>query len=129
MLHFKKNLHLIVSVVTVMPAAIVYGSPKLLPEYLNINVSNIDTLNMLKAIMCLYIVFSVVWVLGIVSSNCWKFATQLNILFMLSLGIGRVLSTCTDGFSGKLYIFGMIAELAIGGYAWYQLKNKPLNLP
>ena len=55
-----KNLHLIVSLSIVIPTAIIYGSPSILPEYLNININTVDFSNMLKAIMCLYLGISFV---------------------------------------------------------------------
>ena len=92
-----KNLHLLVSIWIVVPTAIIYGSPSILPKQLDIQVNTVDLSNMLKAIMGLYLGMSFVWFLGIRNAKYWKIATQLNILFMLSLGVGRVLSMITDG--------------------------------
>nr|WP_262897858.1 DUF4345 domain-containing protein [Maribacter dokdonensis] len=83
----------------------------------------IDLKNMLKAIMCLYIGISFVWVLGVCKSKYWKSATELNVLFMLSLAFGRGLSMIFDGQPTGGYIFGIIAELVIGLYSIYQLKK------
>ena len=70
-----KNLHLIVSLSIVIPTAIIYGLPSILPEYLNIKVNTVDFSNMLKAIMCLYLGISFVWILGICKTKYWKIAT------------------------------------------------------
>jgi len=118
-----KNLHLLVSLSIVVPTGIIYGSPTVLPEHLDIQVETIDLSNMLKAIMCLYIGISLVWILGIWKTEYWKVATQLNILFMLTLATGRALSMITDGFPTGGYIFGIIAEFVIGLYSIYQLKK------
>ena len=118
-----KNLHLFISVVIVVPTGIIYGSPSILPEYLNIRVSTIDLSNMLKANMVLYLGISMVWILGIWKPEYWKRATELNILFMLTLGIGRTLSMITDGLPTEGYIFGTIAELTIGLFSLYQLNK------
>ena len=122
-----KNLHLIVSLSIVIPTAIIYGSPSILPEYLNIKVNTVDFSNMLKAIMCLYIGISFVWILGIWKTEYWKIATQLNILFMLSLAIGRALSMLMDGFPTSGYIFGIIAEFVLGFYSIFQFKKYNRN--
>ncbi|MFK7750540.1 MAG: DUF4345 domain-containing protein [Kordia sp.] len=122
-----KNLHLLVSLLIVFPTGIIYGSPTVLPEHLDIQVETIDLSNMLKAIMCLYIGISLVWILGIWKTKYWKVATQLNILFMLSLATGRALSMITDGIPTGGYIFGIIAEFVIGLYSIYQLKNMRRN--
>ena len=118
-----KNLHLFLSLSIVVPTAIIYGSPSILPEYLDIQVNTIDFSNMLKAIMCLYLGISIVWILGIWKTKYWKNATQLNILFMLSLAIGRMISMLVDGFPIGGYIFGIIAEIVLGLYSIFQLKK------
>lgn len=120
---FLKNLHFLVSLSIVVPTAIIYGSPSILPEHLDIQVNTIDLSNMLKAIMCLYLGISLVWVLGIWKTEYWKSATLLNILFMLSLATGRMLSIVTDGLPTGGYIFGIIAEFVIGFFSIYQLKK------
>ncbi|CAM1362614.1 conserved membrane protein of unknown function [Tenacibaculum soleae] len=120
---FFKNLHLIISVLIVFPTGIIYGSPSILPRQLDIQVTSIDLANMLKAIMCLYIGISFIWGLGILKAKYWKKATEINILFMLTLGIGRGLSIAIDGLPTKGYIFGMIIEFILGAYSIYQLKK------
>lgn len=122
-----KNLHLLLSLSIVVPTAIIYGSPSILPEYLDIQVNTVDFSNMLKAIMCLYLGISIVWILGIWKTKYWKNATQLNILFMLSLAIGRMISMLMDGFPTGGYIFGIIAEFVLGSYSIFQLKKYSQN--
>lgn len=119
----SKNLHLLVSLAIVVPTAIIYGSPSILPEHLDIQVDTKDLSNMLKAIMCLYLGISVVWILGVWKAEYWENATKLNILFMLTLGAGRTLSMITDGMPTGGYIFGVIAELTIGLFSIYQLRK------
>ena len=118
-----KNLHLVISLSIVVPTAIIYGSPSILPQHLEIQVSTNDLSNMLRAIMCLYLGISLVWILGIWKNKYWEKATQLNILFMLTLATGRVISMIFDGLPTGGYIFGVIAEFIIGFYSIYQLKK------
>lgn len=122
-----KHLHLLVSVVIVVPTALIYGSPSVLPEHLNIQVGTVDLANMLKAIMCLYLGISFVWILGMWKPTYWKRATELNILFMLTLATGRALSMTMDGMPTGGYIFGILAELFIGLFGIYQLKRYSLR--
>ena len=122
-----KNLHLIVSLIIVVPTAFIYGTPSILSERLDIQVNTIDLANMLKAIMCLYLGVSLVWLLGIIKTPYWKTATQLNILFMLTLATGRLLSMVTDGLPTDGYIFAVIAELTLGVFSMYQLKKYTVN--
>jgi hypothetical protein len=109
----------------VVPTAIIYGSAPstLLPRHLDIQVTTVDLSNFLRAIMCLYLGISFIWILGILKIEFWKIATQLNILFMITLGTGRLLSMVLDGLPSGGYIFGVIAELVLGFYSAYQLKK------
>jgi len=118
-----KNLHLLVSLSIVIPTAIIYGSPSVLPEHLDIQVNTIDLSNMLKAIMCLYLGISAIWILGIWKTEYWKRATELNIVFMLTLATGRALSMVFDGLPTGGYIFGIVAELVLGLFSIFQLKK------
>ncbi len=120
---FLKNLHLVISLLIVVPTAIIYGTPLMLSTNLNIEVSTIDLSNLLKAIMCLYIGISCIWLIGIIKEKYWKSATQLNILFMLTLASGRILSIIIDGIPTNGYVFGVIAELVIGLFSVYQLRK------
>lgn len=122
-----KHLHLIISLMIVIPTAIIYGSSSILPKFLDIQVNTIDLSNMLKAFMCLYLGISLVWILGIFKTEYWKKATQLTALFMLTLAIGRVLSMVSDGLPTGGYIFGVIAEVIIGLYSIYQLKKYKMD--
>ncbi len=118
-----KNLHLLISVIIVMPTGIIYGSKSILPKYLDIQVNTTDLSNMLKANMILYIGISIVWILGMWKTEYWNKATELNILFMLTLGIGPILGIVMDGLPTNGYIFGVIAELIIGLFSIYQLRK------
>jgi hypothetical protein len=121
----SRNLHLIISLFIVVPTAIIYGSAPstLLPRHLDIQVTTVDLSNFLRAIMCLYLGITFIWILGILKIEYWKIATQLNILFMITLGTGRLLSMVLDGLPSGGYIFGVIAELVLGFYSAYQLKK------
>jgi len=117
------NLHLAASIALVVPTGIIYGSPSLMPAFLDIQVETVDLANMLKANMALYLGVSAVWLAGMLKSTLWQRATELNVLFMLTLSGGRLLSMATDGLPTDGYIFGVIAELAIGAYALYQPRQ------
>ena len=116
-----KNLHLLISLLIVAPTAIIYGSPSILQKQLDIQVNTIDLSNMLKATMGLYLGISVVWILGIWKKSYWKRATELNVLFMLTLAIGRAYSIVMDGFPTAGFVFGIIAECILGVFSIYQL--------
>ena len=112
-----------ISITIVVPTGIIYGSPAVLPDHLNIEVLTVDLANMLKAIMFLYLGISAVWVMGIWKTRYWKIATQLNALFMLTLATGRLYSMIMDGIPTNGYIFGVTAELILGVFALIQLNR------
>ena len=122
---FLKNLHLIISLAIVVPTGVIYGcAPStILPQFLNIQVATNDLSNLLRAIMCLYLGISFVWLLGVLNCKYWKTATQLTVLFMLTLASGRLLSMVLDGMPTGGYIFGVTAELFLGLFSLHQLKK------
>ena len=108
------KIHLIISVCIVVPVAFVYGFK---PELsFDMFLETVDEHNFYKAIMGLYLGFSTLWILGVFKSNFLKPAILTNIIFMLGLGFGRVLSILIDGTPTSGYIFGTIAELFLGFY-------------
>jgi hypothetical protein len=83
---------------------------------------------MLKAIMCLYLGISIVWILGIWKTKYWKTATQLNILFMY-LAIGRMISMLMDGFR-QAVIFSELLQSLYSDRTQFSIKkiqSEPIN--
>lgn len=116
-----RNSHLFISVLIVIPVAFVYGFQ---PDFLfEIDPKTIDENNFLKAVMGLYLSFSLIWILGIFNPNLWKLATISNMLFMFGLGIGRIISLLFDGNPSPLFIFGTVGELVLGMYSFFQLQK------
>lgn len=117
------NLHLIISVLIVVPVAIIYGFQ---PDFkFDIHLTTIDEHNLFKGIMGMYLGFSALWISGILKTSFWKLATITNIIFMLGMGFGRIFSMVLDGIPTDDYIFGTVAELLLGFYGvWILNKNK-----
>ena len=120
---FINKIHLIISVLIVVPVSIVYGfNPT---SQFDIHLNTIDEHNFFKAIMGLYLGFSILWVLGLFKANYLKLALITNLIFMLGLGFGRVLSLILDGIPTYGYTFGAFAELFLGFYGlWVLAKHK-----
>lgn len=117
----KNKIHLIISVFIVIPVAFIYGFQ---PDFkFDIHLNTIDEHNLFKAIMGMYLGFSALWILGVFKEDYWKIATITNTIFMLGMGFGRVLSIFLDGIPTDDYIFGTIAELVLGLYGVWVLKN------
>ncbi|QNM85223.1 DUF4345 domain-containing protein [Polaribacter pectinis] len=122
---FINKIHLIISVCIVIPVSFVYGfNPSL---KFDIQLQTIDEHNFFKAIMGLYLGFSTLWLLGIFKNNYLKISILTNIIFMIGLGSGRILSIVLDGTPTFGYIFGTFAELFLGFYGIWVLTNKNTN--
>ncbi|QTE24385.1 DUF4345 domain-containing protein [Polaribacter cellanae] len=118
---FINKIHLIVSVCIVIPVSFVYAfNPS---SQFDIQLQTIDEHNFFKAIMGLYLGFSALWLLGIFKNNYLKIAILTNIIFMLGLGFGRVLSLFLDGTPTFGYILGTFAELFLGFYGVWVLNK------
>lgn len=115
------KIHLIISVVIVVPTAFVYGFQ---PDIkFDLHPETIDELNLLKAIMGLYLGFSALWIIGIFKAYYLNIAIITNMIFMMVMGAGRVLSILLDGIPTFGYVFGAFAELFLGCYALWVLKR------
>jgi len=114
------KVHLVISVLIVIPVAFVYGfNPS--TEF-DIQLQTVDEQSQFKAIMGLYLGFSIVWLLGVFRVNYLKLALITNMVFMLGLGFGRLLSWFIDGTPTFGYKFGIFAELLLGFYGLWVLK-------
>lgn len=119
---FITKIHLIISVLIVVPVAFLYGfNPS---SEFDIHLDTVDELNAFKAIMGLYLGFSVLWILSVFKSNYLKLALVSNMIFMLGLGFGRLLSLAIDGTPTFAYIFGTFGELILGFYGLWVLKTR-----
>ncbi|AUC83013.1 DUF4345 domain-containing protein [Lacinutrix sp. Bg11-31] len=118
---FINKIHLIISVSIVVPTAIIYGFK---PELsFDMFLETIDEHNFYKAVMGLYLGFSALWVFGLFKASYLKTAIVTNIIFMLGLGFGRVVSILADGIPTFGYVFGVIAELFLGFYGLWVLNR------
>ncbi|MGB3607027.1 MAG: DUF4345 domain-containing protein [Psychroserpens sp.] len=118
------KIHLIISACIVIPVAFVYGFKPGLS--FDMFLETIDEHNFYKAIMGLYLGFSTLWILGIFKSNYLKTALITNMIFMLGLGFGRLISIAFDGIPTSGYIIGTVAELFLGCYGFWVLKKQKI---
>jgi hypothetical protein len=122
---FITKIHLVISIIIVVPVAFLYGFN--LSSELDIHLDTVDELNAFKAIMGLYLGFSILWILGIFKVGYLKPALVSNMIFMLGLGFGRLLSLALDGTPTFVYVFGTIGELVLGFYGVWVLTKKNGN--
>ena len=118
-----KNLHLIISVLIVVPIAFVYG---FLPNFISqslfdVEIVTLDLANIFKAIMGFYFASASLWILGILNLKYWEIATFSNIIFMFGLSIGRMISLISDGIPSTIFLYGTLAEMILAIFGIYQL--------
>lgn len=118
-----KNLHLLISVLVVIPIAFTYGlfPSEMLPRLFDFEVQTIDLKNVFRAIMGLYLAFTLLWILGILNPNLWKAATIANLLFMAGLVFGRFISLIIDGIPSLVFVIGTLGELVLAIFSAFNL--------
>nr|WP_315144269.1 DUF4345 domain-containing protein [uncultured Flavobacterium sp.] len=122
---FLKKLHLIISAAIVVPVGLIYGVK---PDFLfEVSLQSPDEFSIFKAIMGLYLGFSFFWILGIFQKQFWKAATISNMIFMLGLAFGRLVSMFLDGLPSTVFLLGTVGELVLGVYAYYQLTGDEIG--
>ena len=88
----------------------------------DIQLNTIDEHNFFKAIMGVYLGFSVLWIIGVFKAKYLRLALITNSIFMLGLGFGRLYSLTVDGIPTFGYKFGTFAELFLGFYGLWVMK-------
>ena len=122
---FITKIHLLIAVFIVVPVSFVYGfNPA---SQFDIQLQTIDEHNFFKAIMGLYLGFSILWIIGFFNATYLKISILTNIIFMMGLGMGRLLSIYLDGIPTFGYLFGTFAELFLGLYGIWVLRIKNTN--
>lgn len=111
----QKALLLIVAI-GLIPIALSYG---LIPEkslsYLfNISVSEINLIQILRAVMGLYLALILFWFIGAFKIQLRQAAIYSLIVFMFGLASGRILSLILDGVPNWLLLVYLALELSFG---------------
>ncbi len=116
------KIHLIISVIIVVPVAILYG---FFPDaLLELHPETLDEQNFNKAVMGIYMAFSALWTAALFNKAYLKTALISNVLFMLGLGFGRLMSVLVDGIPSNGYAIGLFGELLLGIYGLWVLKSQ-----
>lgn len=115
------KIHLIISLIVVVPISFIYGFYS--DVLTGIHLNTVDEYNIFKAIMGLYLAFSILWVLGVFMTKYLKLALITNVVFMLGLGFGRLIGLMADGMPSVGFVFGTFGELFLGFYGVWVLKS------
>lgn len=122
-----KNLHLIVSAAIIIPVGLSYGAfpQTTLPKLFGIPVDNINLINILRAIMGLYLAMGTLWIIGSIQPKFWQAATVSNIVCMAGLAAGRLISLLADGIPSIYFTAGFLLEALLACWGLTNLKKYP----
>jgi len=120
-----KNLHLIVTSLTVIGVGLTYGiyPNKISPCFFDFKVESIDLNHVFRAIMGLYLGLAIYWIIGIFKPEHWKNATITSAIFMGGLAFGRIISILIDGIPSIAFSIGTVLEVLFMIWATWNLKK------
>jgi hypothetical protein len=95
-----------------------------MPLLYDIEVTNTNLLNILRAISGLYIALVIFWVLGAYNSNLQLPALWSLTIFMTGIASGRVASILIDGLPSPIFIFYLFLEIIFSFIGYRLIKNK-----
>ena len=122
----KESFFLVFVAIGVFFASLGYGFlPSLtMPFLYDIEVTNTNLLNILRAISGLYIALVTFWILGAYNSNLQLPALWSLTIFMTGLALGRVTSILIDGLPSSIFIFYLFIEIIFSLIGYALLKGK-----
>jgi hypothetical protein len=91
-----------------------------MPFLYDIEVTNTNLLNILRAISGLYIALVIFWIFGAYNSNLQLPALWSLTIFMTGIASGRITSILIDGLPSPIFIFYLFLEIifALIGYTF-----------
>ena len=95
-----------------------------MPFLYDIEVTNTNLLNILRAISGLYIALVTFWILGAYNSNLQLPALWSLTIFMTGIAAGRIASILIDGLPSPIFIFYLFLEIMFGFIGYTLIKNK-----
>jgi len=95
-----------------------------MPLLYDIEVTNTNLLNILRAISGLYIALVIFWILGAYNSNLQLPALRSLTIFMTGIASGRVASILIDGLPSPIFIFYLFLEIIFSFIGYRLIKNK-----
>ena len=122
----KESFFLVFVAIGVFCVSLGYGFlPNLtMPFLYDIEVSNTNLLNILRAISGLYIALVIFWIVGAYNSNLQLPALWSLTIFMTGIALGRISSILIDGLPSPIFIFYLFLEIMFGFIGYTLIKNK-----
>ena len=122
----KESFFLVFVAIGVFSVSLGYGFlPNLtMPLLYDIEVTNTNLLNILRAISGLYVALVIFWILGAYNSNLQLPALWSLTIFMTGIASGRVASILIDGFPSPIFIFYLFLEIIFGLIGFALIKKQ-----
>ena len=122
----KESFFLVFVAIGVFCVSLGYGFlPNLtMPFLYDIEVSNTNLSNILRAISGLYIALVIFWIVGAYNSNLQLPALWSLTIFMTGIALGRIASILIDGLPSPIFIFYLFLEIIFGFIGYKLIKNK-----
>ena len=120
-----RQIILLIAAIGLLPIAFSYGlMPQVSLNYLfGISVSEINEIHIFRAVMGLYVAFSLFWFAGALKIHIRQAALYSLVVFMLGLAAGRSLSMVIDGVPHWLLVVYLALEFGIGILGILMLKK------
>jgi hypothetical protein len=117
--------YLIFSAAGLFGVALSYGvaPAAVLPKVLDLTIEGTDLTHILRAIMGLYLGMIALWVLGAYWAKFTLAAVIAEVVFMIGLACGRVVSIIVDGVPSMLLIGYTVVEITMGLWGILVLKK------
>ena len=124
-----QRIFLLITAVGLTPIALSYGlMPETsLPWLFGIDANAVNTRHIFRAIMGLYLALVVFWLSGALSPSLQVPALWSLVVFMIGLGLGRLVSLLLDGWPHPLLFGYMMLELAFAVIGWLLLRRANLT--
>jgi hypothetical protein len=118
--------YLLFSAAGLFMIALSYGiaPAAILPMALDVTVETTDLTHIFRAVMGLYLGMIVLWVLGAFRARLTTVAVIAEVVFMLGLAFGRVVSMLIDGMPSLLLVVYAVLEIVMGLWGVLILKNQ-----
>lgn len=111
-----RQVFLFIIAIGLLPIALSYGLiPQKSMSYLyDISISDINSIHIFRAVMCLYLALALFWIIGAFKVQVRQAALYSLIVFMLGLAVGRILSLIIDGMPHWLLGVYLVMEISFG---------------
>jgi hypothetical protein len=122
----KDKLFLIAAAEGLTPVALTYGAfpSESVPFLYGVEVNNVSTMHIFRAVMGLYLAMVVFWLMGARNDSLTKPAIYSVVVFMPGLAAGRAFSMAVDGMPSPMLSVYLVLEIGFGLVGLMLLKSE-----